>query len=134
MPQALRLLEGARAEVESAAQRSAARLHAAAAAAPNEPGLLSKIIHQAGEFVDGAWDATWEMGEFIFKLTTVYQLIDPEGYVENLTSIGEGLAYGVTHPKEFAKAVTNWDMWFDNPARALERIELHGDVGPRQTQ
>ncbi len=62
------------------------------------------------------------MGKFIFKLTTVYQIIDPDGYVENLTGIGEGLAYGVTHPKEFAKAITNWDMWFDNPARALGQL------------
>ncbi|MDP9072484.1 MAG: HNH endonuclease [Actinomycetota bacterium] len=59
---------------------------------------------------------------FIVKLTTVYQIIDPDGYVENLTGIGEGLAYGVTHPKEFAKAITNWDMWFDNPARALGQL------------
>ncbi len=36
--------------------------------------------------------------------------------------MGKGLVYGVTHPVEFAKAVTNWEMWLDNPARALGQL------------
>jgi hypothetical protein len=32
------------------------------------------------------------MGEFAFKLSPAYQLIDPEGYVENLVGIGKGLS------------------------------------------
>jgi hypothetical protein len=62
------------------------------------------------------------MATFAFKLTPTYALVDPEGYVESLAGMGKGLVYGVTHPVGFAKAVTNWDMWLDNPARALGQL------------
>ncbi|MDX3232392.1 DUF6531 domain-containing protein, partial [Streptomyces sp. ME19-01-6] len=34
----------------------------------------------------------------------------------------DGVAYAVDHPKEFAKAVTNWDEWQRNPARAAGQL------------
>ncbi len=119
---ATRILEEARADVEAAAQRSATRLRAVAAAAPNEPGLLSKVWHQVREFGAGAWEATYSLGEFVFKLSPVYQVIDPVGYAENLVGLGKGLVYGATHPVAFAKAVTDWETWVDSPARALGHL------------
>src|SRR5207248_1190398 len=47
---------------------------------------------------------------------------NPEGYVENMTGIAKGLAHGVTHPVEFAKAVVDWDTWMDSPGRALGHL------------
>jgi hypothetical protein len=49
-------------------------------------------------------------------------LYDPDGYLEDMTGMAKGLQYGVTHPVEFAKAVTNWDMWLEDPARALGQL------------
>jgi hypothetical protein len=61
-------------------------------------------------------------GLFAFKLTPAYELINPEGYVENLTGIAKGLAHGVTHPVDFAKAVVDWDTWAQSPGRALGHL------------
>ncbi|MDP9071056.1 MAG: hypothetical protein M3N68_07190, partial [Actinomycetota bacterium] len=40
----------------------------------------------------------------------------------NLVGLGQGVVYGVTHPVEFAKAVSDWDTWVENPARALGHL------------
>lgn len=120
--QATSLLEEARADVEEAAERAAARLEEAGDQAPDEPGLLSKAWDQISEFGKGVGEATYGLLEFGFKLSPTYALINPEGYVENLEALGKGLAYGVTHPVEFGKAVLDWETWKENPARALGRL------------
>lgn len=120
--EARRLVEHAREEVEVVARRSAARLKEAGDAAPNKPGFFRRALSAVGDFGRGAVDGTVGMATFAFKLSPTYALVDPDGYVENLAGMGKGLAYGVTHPVEFAKAVTNWDMWLDNPARALGQL------------
>jgi len=120
--EARRLVEQAREDVETAARRSAARLKEAGDAAPNKPGFFRRALGSIGDFGRGAVESTVGMATFAFKLTPTYALVDPDGYVENLGGLGKGLVYGVTHPVEFAKAVTNWDMWLDNPARALGQL------------
>ena len=124
--EAQRLLEDARQAVEDAAQRAAGRLEDAGRAAPNKPGLLSRVLSGAGDvagdFLGGVVEGTVGIVEFGFKLSPTYALIDPEGYVENITGMAEGIAYGVTHPVEFAKAAVNWDLWLDNPARAFGQL------------
>ena len=120
--EALRMVERAREEVEAAARRSADRLKEAGDAAPNKPGFFRRALSAVGDFGRGAVEGTVGMATFAFKLTPTYALVDSEGYVENLAGMGKGLVYGVTHPVEFAKAVTNWDMWLDNPARALGQL------------
>lgn len=120
--EARHLVERAREDVEAAARRSAARLKDAGDAAPNKPGFFRRAISAVGDFGRGAVEGTVGMATFAFKLTPTYALVDPDGYVENLAGMGKGLVYGVTHPVEFAKAVTNWDMWLDNPARALGQL------------
>lgn len=49
-------------------------------------------------------------------------IIDPDGYVENQVGLVKGLAHGVTHPVEFAKAVVDWDTWVESPGRALGHL------------
>ena len=120
--EARHLVEQAREEVEEAARRAASRLKDAGDAAPNKPGFFRRAIGALGDFGRGAVEGTVGMATFAFKLSPTYALIDPDGYVENVVGMGKGLAYGVTHPVEFAKAVTNWDMWLDNPARALGQL------------
>lgn len=120
--EARRLVEQAREEVEVVARRCASRLKEAGDAAPNKPGFFRRALSSVGDFGRGAVEGTVGMATFAFKLSPTYALVDPDGYVENLAGMGKGLVYGVTHPIEFAKAVTNWEMWLDNPARALGQL------------
>jgi uncharacterized protein YukE len=117
-----RLAGDARDDVEAAARRAAERLERAGDDAPDKPGFWDSAFKAGGEFLGGLAEATVGLGEFAFKLTPVYALVDPNGYVENLVGLGKGVAYGLTHPVEFAQAVTNWDMWMENPARALGQL------------
>lgn len=119
---ARRLLADARARVAAAGDAAASRLRAAAEHAPKEPSLLSRAMHQVGQFLAGAGEATWGLLELGFRLSPVYALIDPEGFVEHGAGLVQGLVYGVQHPKEFAKAVLDWDTWKENPARALGHL------------
>ncbi|RBY76182.1 hypothetical protein DQ239_14380 [Blastococcus sp. TF02-09] len=120
--QAERLLRDARADVEDSAEHAARALRDAAELAPDEPGLLSKAVGQVGQFLAGAGEALYGLAEFAFKLSPAYLLIDPEGFVENATGLAEGLWYGIQHPREFGKALLDWDTWAENPARALGHL------------
>ena len=124
--EAQRIIEEQRHEVDEAAQRAAERLEEAGQAAPNKPGLLKRVLGGAGDiagdFFGGVVEGTVGIVGFGFKFTPTYALIDPEGYVESITGLAKGIAYGVTHPVEFAKAAANWDMWLENPARALGQL------------
>jgi hypothetical protein len=79
-------------------------------------------MHAVGSFLAGAGEATWGLAVFAYKLSPTYALTDPEGFVKNLEDLGQGLAYGVEHPKEFGKAVLDWDTWAHDPARALGHL------------
>lgn len=124
--EAERLLDQARQDVDDAARRASDRLEEAGRAAPNKPGWLKRTLsgtaNFAGDFVGGVVEGTVGMVTFGFKLSPTYALIDPEGYVENITAMATGIAYGVAHPVEFAKAAVNWEMWLDNPGRALGQL------------
>lgn len=119
---ARRLLADARERVADAGDAAASRLRAAAESAPKEPSLLSRAMHQVGQFLAGAGEATWGLLELGFTLSPAYALIDPESFVEHGAGLVQGLVYGVQHPKEFAKAVLDWDTWKENPARALGHL------------
>jgi hypothetical protein len=117
-----RLLADAQADVGHAARQAAATLRAAGELAPDEPGLLSRAVGQVGQFLIGAGEALYGLAEFAFKLSPTYLLIDPEGFIENAVGLGQGLLYGLQHPKEFGKALLDWDTWATNPARALGHL------------
>ena len=119
---AQRVLDAARADVDHRARQAAAAIRAAAELAPDEPGLLSRAVGQVGQFLAGAGEALYGLAEFAFKLSPVYLLIDPEGFVENAVGLGQGLWYGIQHPVEFGKALLDWDTWAENPARALGHL------------
>jgi hypothetical protein len=119
---AVRLFEEARSDLERTAARVARLLDEAAALAPQEPALLSRMLHTVGDVAGGAWESTVETGTFFFKLSPLYALVNPNGFGENLGALGEGLAQAVTHPVAFAKAVVDWDTWTTNPARAVGHL------------
>jgi hypothetical protein len=116
------MLAAARAAVTAEGERAAARLEEQWQDAPNEPGLFDKIAGWGGEFVGGVWDSVWGTAEFLWSVSTVRMIIDPEGWARDVTALGQGLWYGITHPVEFGKILLDWDTWAENPARALGRL------------
>src|SRR5581483_10592086 len=120
--QAGTLIAEAKERAAAAAKYAADRLHTAADHAPDKPGFWQKRWHNVTEFAGGAVEPTTGMATFAFKLTPAYELINPEGYVENLSDIAKGVARGVTHPVDFAKAVVDWDTWMESPGRALGHL------------
>lgn len=120
--EAERMITTARQRVQDAAIRAKDRMHEAWRLAPDKPGFWSRAGHSIGQFGLGVWDSVYGMGEFIVSVSPVRMLIDPEGWSEDMLALGQGIVYGVTHPVEFAKALTNWEMWLDNPARALGQL------------
>ncbi len=119
---ALDLLDDARRDVRRSGAAVAGELHEAADLAPDEPSLLSKAVDAVVSFGKGAGEATWGLAEFAFKLSPQYAMIDPKGYLEHLEGLGKGLAYGAQHPKEFGKAIIDYDTWKEDPARALGHL------------
>jgi hypothetical protein len=77
---------------------------------------------QVGQFLAGAGEATWGLLEFAFKVSPIYAVLDPQGFVEHGKGLAQGIVYGVQNPREFAKAVLDWDTWKENPARALGHL------------
>jgi hypothetical protein len=67
-------------------------------------------------------DATWGTGKFLWSVSQVRMMIDPQGWFHDVKGIGEGLVWGFSHRVEFAKAITDWDTWNENPARAAGRL------------
>ncbi len=116
------ILNAARERVEHESDVAAGHLSDAAEAAPNKPGWGSRFLHGAGEFFGGVADATWGTGKFLWSVSQVRMVVDPEGWIRDVKGIGEGVAWGASHPVEFGKAIVDWDTWMENPARAAGRL------------
>jgi type VII secretion system ESX-1 substrate len=120
--QAHTLITDAKDRLAAAARHAAERLDMAADHAPRKPGFLSRSWHVVSEVASGAAESVTEMATFTFKLSPAYAIVDPDGYVEHGVGLIKGLAYGATHPVDFAKAVLDWDTWAESPGRALGHL------------
>ena len=116
------LLDDARARVRAAGDRAARRTEAAWADAPREPRWWESAGHFVAEIGSGAWEATAGLVELAWSISTVRMMVDPEGWERDVTALGEGLLYGVTHPVEFGKAILDWDTWQESPGRAIGHL------------
>ena len=116
------LITEAKGRVASAAHRAADRLHTAAEHAPSKPGFWERRWHNMTEFAAGTVEATAGMATFTFELSPAYAIVHPDRYVEHQVAIVKGLAHGVTHPVDFAKAFVDWDTWAQSPGRALGHL------------
>lgn len=119
---AVQILDDARHRLEQEADLLTSALDGAGSRAPDKPGLLARAWGGITQFGLGVWDATYGMAEFAWSMGPTRMMLDPEGWTEDVVALGQGVWYGVQNPVEFAKAVTNWDMWADNPARALGQL------------
>jgi len=116
------LLDDARARVRAAGDHAARRTEAAWADAPREPRWWESAGHFVAEIGRGAWEATAGLAELAWSISTVRMMIDPEGWERDVTGLAAGLAYGVTHPVEFGKAILDWDTWAESPGRAIGHL------------
>lgn len=116
------LLDDARARVRAAGDQAARRTEAAWADAPREPHWWESAGHFVAEIGRGAWEATAGLVELVWSISTVRMMVDPQGWERDVTALGEGLLYGVTHPVEFGKAILDWDTWQESPGRAIGHL------------
>lgn len=79
----------------------------------NRPGLWGGVV----DFFDGAWDAIWGTVTFLWDISSVRMVVDPDGWAEDVGAFGEGVWYGITNPLEFIEAVVDIEGLKDNPAR-----------------
>jgi hypothetical protein len=93
------------------------------------PGGVMGFVKGVGDFFEGAWDAVKEPAVMIYHLTPF-----SADWQKSWGDLGHGLAYGVSHPVEFGKAVINLDAlkergvayWLGNLAPAAAATLLSG--------
>ncbi len=90
--------------------------------APREPRWWESAGHFVAEIGRGAWEATAGLVELAWSVSTVRMVVDPDGWHRDVTALGAGLAYGVTHPVELGKALVDWDTWQESPGRAIGHL------------
>lgn len=76
-------------------------------------GLLGGVV----DFFAGAWDAVWGTVTFLWDLSSVRMILDPDGWAEDVGALGEGVWHGITNPLEFLEAIVDLEGLKDNPAR-----------------
>ncbi|ADI06496.1 Rhs family protein [Streptomyces bingchenggensis BCW-1] len=111
-------LEGELRPVVDAAKKKLAKAAKEAPDKPPAPKGWDKFKKGFGDFAGGAGDTLYGWYEGFDDLVKD----GPDGIGLHLAGIQDGVAYAVDHPKEFAKAVTNWDEWQRNPARAAGQL------------
>ncbi|MBI0318048.1 putative T7SS-secreted protein, partial [Streptomyces javensis] len=105
-------------ELQLVVDASKKKIDKAAEKAPNKPSNWQKL---GDSFKDGLW----KVHHGILGLGEIPASIvkgDGKGLAMQLAGMADGAAYAAQHPKEFAKAVTNWDMWSKDPLRAAGEI------------
>ncbi|MEV6133333.1 putative T7SS-secreted protein [Streptomyces violaceusniger] len=105
-------------ELQLVVDASKKKIDKAAEKAPNKPSNWQKV---GDSFKDGLW----KVHHGILGLGEIPASIvkgDGKGLAMQLAGMADGAAYAAQHPKEFAKAVTNWDLWSKDPLRAAGEI------------
>ncbi|MBI0297510.1 RHS repeat protein, partial [Streptomyces sp. PRKS01-29] len=105
-------------ELQLVVDASKKKIDKAAEKAPDKPSNWQK----AGDsFKDGLWKVHHGILG-VAELPASLLKGDAQGFAMQLAGMADGAAYAAQHPKEFAKAVTNWDMWSKDPLRAAGEI------------
>ncbi|MBL1102575.1 putative T7SS-secreted protein [Streptomyces coffeae] len=105
-------------ELQLVVDTSKKKIDDAAKKAPDKPNNWHKL---GDSLKDGLWKAhhgILSMAELPASLVKG----DLNGFSMQLAGVADGAMYAAQHPKEFAKAVTNWDMWSKDPIRAAGEI------------
>ena len=141
--EALRAMQGVRADLDNAAHVCAGEVRAGCADAPEEPNWLESGLKFVGGIFEGAGEAVWDLLTMVpFSpvnlVIDAYQLatgdLTPEELaktyeldVENAVDMAQGIYTGLTTDpvgfgKELGKSLLDWDTWADDPARAIGHL------------
>lgn len=113
-----RRLDKLESELQGVVDTSKSKLDKAAEKAPDPPKGWNRFKKGAGDFLGGMGDSAkgmWKQFEYMVE-------DGPGGASLQLAGMVDGAAYAIDHPKEFAKAVSNWDEWQRNPSRAAGQL------------
>ncbi|MET9863673.1 DUF6531 domain-containing protein [Streptomyces smyrnaeus] len=105
-------------ELQGVVDASKRKLDKAAEKAPDPPKGLEGVQEKGRDFLSGVGDSLrgmYKQGEYL--LEDGYG-----GFSMQLAGMADGVAYAAQNPKEFAKAVSNWDEWQRSPARAAGQL------------
>ena len=120
------LLEEARALVHQAGVQAAGVADDACEAAPDAPSLTERAVafagHAAREFFGGAWEASYDLGEFVWSMSTLHFVLDPGGWRRDADELAAAIVYGIEHPAAFGRAFSDWDTWAESPFRAMGHL------------
>jgi hypothetical protein len=101
-----------------------------------DPGGIGGFLEDVGggiaDFAEGAWDSIKDPAVMLYKLTPLN-----EDWTDQWSALGQGVAYGVTHPAEFGKAFLALDAleergvayWLGNLAPAAVAAVMTGGAG-----
>ncbi|ADI08421.1 Rhs protein [Streptomyces bingchenggensis BCW-1] len=106
------------AELQLVVDASKKKIDKATEKAPNKPSNWQK-------FGEGVKDGLWKAHYGILGLAELPASLlkgDLGGFSMQLAGMVDGAAYAAQHPKEFAKAALNWEMWSKDPLRAAGEI------------
>jgi hypothetical protein len=81
----------------------------------DRPGFLGGVV----DFLAGAWDAVWGTVTFLYDLSTIRMVLDPDGWAESVGQVGEGVMAAFEDPGAFLEALIDVDGFLDNPERWL---------------
>ncbi|WP_327588240.1 hypothetical protein OHA25_15385 [Nonomuraea sp. NBC_00507] len=70
----------------------------------------------------GAFEGTAGLAGMLWEFSEVRKTLDPDGWQRQVEDSAHGLIYGIRHPTELLKAITDWDTWTTNPERAFGRL------------
>jgi len=90
--------------------------------APPGPKWWQTAWRLLREYQTGVYEASWDLAKFGWSTSNVRMVVDPTGYGRTVATLAQSAWYGTQHPVEFAKAITDWDTWQNNPARALGHL------------
>ncbi|MDP4510679.1 hypothetical protein [Nonomuraea turcica] len=76
----------------------------------------------AAEVAKGAFEGTAGLAGMLWEFSEVRKTFDPDGWARQVEDSAHGLIYGIQHPTELLKAITDWDTWTTNPERAFGRL------------
>ncbi|MGH9117582.1 MAG: scabin-related ADP-ribosyltransferase [Acidimicrobiales bacterium] len=120
------LLEEARELVRQAGSQAAGVADDACDAAPDAPSLVERGLdwagHAAREFLGGAWEASYDLGEFVWSMSTLHFVLDPGGWRRDVDELAAAIVYGIEHPAALARAFSDWDTWAESPFRAMGHL------------
>ena len=125
MDSCYRRLDTLEAELQAVVDPAKRKLEKAAKKAPKGPGPR-ELKRPEGSDRNSLQEALKGLADWYGERDDEVQFWKEHGLVDGsrmeLAGLRDGAAYAIDNPKEFAKAVTDWEEWQRNPSRAFGKL------------